>query len=71
MFYSFEMQRSWTVENLLCLSGSVFRTGVQSLTEIMKLKVLMIEAYKTMTHVTQQKDHRLVPCNDWVVRLSK
>ena len=52
IFYSFAMQYPLPVQNLLYLSGSVFRTGVQPLTEIMQLKVQMTEVYKTMTYAT-------------------
>jgi len=58
------MQHPLPAKNFLHLSGSVFRTRVQPLTEIMQLKLQMTELYKTMTDVTQQKDQRLIPCND-------
>lgn len=55
IFYSFEMQYSLPRQNLLHLSGSIFRTGVQPLTEIMQLRVQMTEVNKTMTDVSQQR----------------
>lgn len=49
----------------------VFRTGFQSPTEIMQIKLQMTKVYKTMTNVIQQQEQKLMLYNDWAVRLNK